>query len=157
IQSFGQQTPTSRISLEDAIRLALEHNHTLKAARTQIQQNQAEEITAAIHPNPVLSWDALYIPIFNTNSTTEYDVDVGYTFERGNKRHPRIDAARDQTAVTQSQVADNERALSFAVAQQFIGVLQAKSTLDFTQQNLTSFQQTVDIAQESLRAGQSSE
>ena len=34
------QTPV-RIGLEQAVNLALAHSHTLKAARTQIQQSQA--------------------------------------------------------------------------------------------------------------------
>ena len=70
---------------------------------------------------------------------------------------PAIAAARDQTTVTRSQVEDNGRNLAFGVAQLFVGVLQAKSTLEFDQQNLDSFQQTVNIGQESVRAGQMSE
>jgi outer membrane protein, heavy metal efflux system len=162
-RAFSQQPgPASRVSLEDAIQLAIAHNHALKAARTQIQQSQAQETTAAIHPNPVLTWDALFLPLFSPaslnadylNSVTEYDLGLGYTFERGNKRQARITAARDQTAVTRSEVDDNERTLAFNVAQLFISALQAKSTLEFAQQDLASFQQTVDIGQESFRAGQ---
>ena len=66
-------------------------------------------------------------------------------------------AARDQTTVTAVQVSDTERALAFSVAQQFIGALLAKSTLQLAEQNLASFQQTVDISNERYRAGQISE
>ena len=38
-----------RITLDDAIRLALQHNHNLLAARTTIQQSQAQEIRANSH------------------------------------------------------------------------------------------------------------
>ena len=41
------QAPT-RISLDQAIDLAIAHNHALKATQTQIQQSQAQEITAAL-------------------------------------------------------------------------------------------------------------
>ena len=51
------------------------------------------------------------------------------TFERGKKRQARLAAAQDQTAVTRYQVADAERTLSLAVAQQFINVLLAESNL----------------------------
>ena len=40
------------ISLDQAIDLALAHNHSLKATRTLILQNQAQEITANLRPNP---------------------------------------------------------------------------------------------------------
>jgi outer membrane protein TolC len=77
------------------------------------------------------------------NQITEFDVGLSYTWERGHKRLARIRAARDQTAVTQSHVSDNERSLSFNVGQQFIGVLLAKSNLEFAKQDLKSFQETV--------------
>src|SRR5450432_4194331 len=59
-----QPAPT-RISLNDAIRLALRHDHALLAARTTILQNQAQEITANLRPNPVISWDSQFFPLFN--------------------------------------------------------------------------------------------
>ena len=53
------QTPGAvTISLEDAIQMALRHNHSLLAARTTIQQSEAEETTANLRPNPVLLGDA---------------------------------------------------------------------------------------------------
>jgi cobalt-zinc-cadmium efflux system outer membrane protein len=82
---------------------------------------------------------------------------VGYTFERGHKRQRRITAARDQTAVTQSQVVDAERAISFNVSQQFANALLAKSNVDLATQNFESFQQTLNIAQIQYNAGQISE
>ena len=44
--------------------MALEHNHGLLAARTTVQQNQAQEITANLHPNPTLFADWSYLPLY---------------------------------------------------------------------------------------------
>ena len=52
-----------RITLDEAIQMALQHNHNLLAARTTIQQSQAEEITANLRPNPVLFADWEYLPL----------------------------------------------------------------------------------------------
>ncbi|MGE5325523.1 MAG: TolC family protein [Deltaproteobacteria bacterium] len=162
----AQQPPAAmKIDLDQAIQLALNHNHALKAARTQIQQSQAEEITASLRPNPVLTWDALFLPFFSPsqfnnsylNNITEFDAAVAFTIERGHKRQARVQAARDQTAVQRSLVSDNERTLTFNVAQQFLGALLAKSTLDFARQDLTSFQQTVDVSESQYMAGAISE
>jgi cobalt-zinc-cadmium efflux system outer membrane protein len=141
--------------------MALEHNHALKAARTLVEQSQAGEITAAIRPNPVFTYDDLYVPLFSPgrlnsytlNNVTEFDVGLSWTFERGGKRQARIHAARDQTAVTRSQVNDDQRTLTFNVAQQFVGVLQADSTLQFAKQDLESFRKTVNISEDQLKAG----
>jgi outer membrane protein, heavy metal efflux system len=160
----AQTLPTVKIDLDQAIQLALAHNHTLLAARSGIQQSQAEEITAAIRPNPVFTYDDLYVPITpndftsqNINQVTEFDLGAAFTWERGHKRDARIEAARDNTTVTRTQVFDNERTLTFNVAQQFVNVLLAKSTLDFAKQDLDSFTRTVDISQSEYKAGAISE
>jgi len=159
------QNAPLRISLDDAIRLALQHNHALQAARTTILQNQAQEVTANFRPNPVLSWDTQFLPIFQPSLFTtnyfenqaQYDVGIGYLFERGKKRQHRLQAAKDQTAVTQSTVTDNERSLTFNVAQQFVSVLLAQSALDLAQQDYDSFQQTVNISEARYKSGDMSE
>ena len=158
------QTPV-RITLEQAIELALAHSHTLKAARTQIQQNQAQEITASLRPNPTLAWDALFLPTFspqnfnsnNLSNTQQFDVGASYLIERGGKRHRRMDAAGDTTAVTRYQVDDSERTLIFNVAQQFIDAQLAQSVLDFAVKDLKSFEETVKISEDRYRAGDISE
>ena len=154
-----------RITLEQAIQFALQHNHALEAARSTIRQNQALEITANLRPNPTLSWDTQFLPLFNLsqfnwsyiNNSAQFDLGVGYTFERGQKRQRRLQAAQDQTTVSRSQVSDNQRTLAFNVAQQFVAVLLAQSMIELAQQDLASFQQTVDLSEAQVRAGALSE
>lgn len=157
----------SRISLDQAIELAIRHNHTLQAARTQIQQNQAAETTANLRPNPTLFFDWEYLPLFSKpqgetvgdyiQGATEADLGLSYLIERGQKRQRRLQAARDTTAVTRSVVRDNERTLAFQVASLFVGAQLAQSTLDLAQQDLKSFQQTVDIGEVQRKDGSMSE
>jgi outer membrane protein, heavy metal efflux system len=154
-----------RLTLDEAIQLALEHNHNLKAAQTTIQQSQALEITANLRPNPVLTADAQFIPLFQPENFTadyvdnvmQFDVGVSYLFERGKKRQHRLRAAEDTTAQTKSTVADNERTLTFNVASQFFSVQLAESTLDLAIEDMKSFQNTVDISQARYKAGDISE
>ncbi|HVY92345.1 MAG TPA: TolC family protein [Bryobacteraceae bacterium] len=166
--AYAQQPspPPVKITLEQAMELAARHNHSLQAARTTITQNLAEEVTANLRPNPSLAWDSQFLPLFNLpqlasadyfNTTAQFDFGVGYTIERGKKRQNRLQAAKDVTAVSRSQVLDNERTLSFNVAQQFIAVLLAESTLDLANQDLKSYQQTIDISEARVAAGDMSE
>jgi cobalt-zinc-cadmium efflux system outer membrane protein len=156
---------TTLISLDQALDRALAHNHSLKATRTLILQNQAQEITANLRPNPTFGADSQFIPIFSPgdfsiddlNVTQQFDLGISYLFERGHKRQRRLQAARDQTAVTRAQVTDAERTLAFNVGEQFVGVLLAESTLQFAQEDLKGFQGTVDIAQAQFNAGAISE
>ncbi|MGC2152734.1 MAG: hypothetical protein WA618_11860, partial [Terriglobales bacterium] len=61
--SGGQNTKL--ITLDEAIDLALAHNHSIKATRTMILQNQAQEITANLRPNPTLGADSQFVPFFS--------------------------------------------------------------------------------------------
>ena len=164
-QSVPASSPSTRITLDDALRLALQHNHALLALRSTILQNQAMETTANLRPNPNLNWDAQFLPLFQPSQFTEdyfnnnaqFDIGVSYLFERGKKRQHRLSAAQDATTVVRSQVTDSERQLNFNVAQQFINVLLAESTLEFAQQDFDSFQKTVDISETRWHAGAMSE
>jgi outer membrane protein, heavy metal efflux system len=160
-----QNSAKTRITLDEAISLALANNPSLSATRTQIQQSQAQEITANLRPNPALSFDSQFIPIFNPgsfssdtlNNLQQFDIGMGYLFERGHKRQNRLEAARDQTSVTAAQVADAERILIFNVGQQFINALLASSNLQFALENLKGFQETVNISEQRYKAGDISE
>jgi cobalt-zinc-cadmium efflux system outer membrane protein len=161
------QTPSApvAVTLDQAIQTALQHNHNLLAARTTVQQSEAQEVTANLRPNPTLFTDWEYLPLVNPggslldylHNSTEGDIGLSYLFERGKKRQHRLQAAKDATAVARSQVADNERGITFQVAQLFINVQLAQSTLDLARQDLKSYQDTVDISETKFKSGGISE
>ncbi|MFZ0295526.1 MAG: TolC family protein, partial [Candidatus Sulfotelmatobacter sp.] len=93
----------------------------------------------------------------NLDETQQFDVGLSYLFERGHKRQRRLQAARDQTAVTRAQIGDAERTLVFNVGQQFVSVLVAESTLQFALQDLKDFQDEVNISELQMKAGAISE
>lgn len=153
--------PAVLLTMDQAITLALANSPSLNATRSQIQQSQAQEVTANLRPNPVVSWDSQFLPLFSPGQFSfdnlQFDIGLGYLFERGHKRQNRLQAARDQTEVTRSQVADTARTLIFNVGQQFINVLLANSNLQLAEEDVKSFQQTVDITEERYKAGDISE
>jgi len=156
-----------RLTLEEAIELALKHNHTLQAARTNIQQNQAAEITANLRPNPTFFTDWEYLPLFSRpqgesiaeylQSSTEGDLGLSYLIERGHKRQRRLQAAKSTTAVTRAQVIDNERGVAFQVGSLFVSAQLAQSTLELAEMDLKSFRSTVEISEIQYRDGAMSE
>jgi cobalt-zinc-cadmium efflux system outer membrane protein len=153
-----------RITLDEAIQMALQHNHNILAARTTIQQSQAEETTANLRPNPTLFTDWEYLPLASSSQNTNYlhdsteaDLGLSYLLERGKKRQHRFQAAQDITAQTRSLVTDNERSLTFNIASLFVSVQLAESTLELAEKDLKSFQETVDISEISYKAGAISE
>jgi cobalt-zinc-cadmium efflux system outer membrane protein len=165
-RAFAQQAPVT-VTLDQAVQMALQHNHTLQAARTTIQQNQAAEITANLRPNPTFFTDWEYLPLFTRlqgesvsdylQASTEGDMGLSYLIERGKKRARRLQAAKDATAVTRSQVADNERGIAFQVGSLFINAQLAQSTLELARMDLKSFQETVAISEIRFKDGSMSE
>ena len=163
---FGQAPqPPTRISLDQAIEMAIQHNHNLAATRSTVQQNVASEVTANLRPNPQFASTWAYLPLYHPeegfltylHDSTEVDVGLSYTIERGQKRQQRLQAAKDATAVSRSQVVDGERTLAFQVGSLFISVQLAESTLEVAQDNLKSYQNTVDISQRRYDSGGMSE
>jgi len=164
-----------KITLDDAIQLALKHNHSLLAAQTTIQQDQALEVQANLRPNPTFFTDWEYLPLSSPSDqnprlyppgeplgqylhdNTEGDIGLSYLFERGRKRQHRLQAAQDITAQTRSLVADNERTLTFNVASQFFTVQLAESTLELATKDVNSFRKTVDISEYQYKIGGMSE
>jgi len=63
--AFCQSTGPTSITLDQAIQMALQHNHNLLAARTTIQQSESQETTANLRPNPSLFTDGEYLPFFS--------------------------------------------------------------------------------------------
>ena len=147
--------------MDDAVRLTLERNQTLRGQRLTIDEAKADETTAALKPNPGLSFGADGFTLFSPRQMTwdflandvSYSSSLSYTFERGGKREKRTTVAEDTTDVTRKNVLDPERQLRFQAEQAFINALLAKSTLELAQQNLKSFSDVVEVNRQRVTAG----
>lgn len=149
--------PAKLISKDDAVRIALAYNQSLRANRLNVDQSKANEITASLKPNPTISLGADAIPIFAPQTirfdTQIYSAGLSYTVEKGGKREKRVVVAKDNTQVAAQTVTDNERTLKFQVVQAFINVLLAKSVLVLAKDDLANFSQEVDLNHARLVAG----
>ena len=147
--------------MNDAVRLTLERNQTLRGQRLTIDESKADETTAALKPNLGFEFDTTGYTLFsprqiNPNflrNDVSYNTSLSYTFERGGKRQKRTTVAEDTTEVARRNVIDLERQLRFQAEQAFVNALLAKSTLELAQENLQSFSQVVELNRERVTAG----
>ena len=154
-------TPVTRVSMNDAVRLTLERNQTLRGQRLTIDESKADETTAALKPNLGFSFDATGFPFFSPRQINSdflrngvsYNTSLSYTFERGGKREKRTTVAEDTTEVTRRNVIDLERQLRFQAEQAFVNALLAKSTLELAQENLQSFSEVVELNRQRVTSG----
>ncbi len=142
-------------------------NPTLKAAKAAVDESKANEVTAYLRPNPDMSAGIDQINPFSTQPPPygsgsysyrplEYafpSLAFTYLHERQHKRELRRDSARQTTAITESQYADQERGLVFALRSAFVQVLQAKAILDNARQNLAYWDQELKVNRDRYHAG----
>jgi outer membrane protein TolC len=116
--------PLTRLSMDDAMRLAVARNQALQAQRLTIDQAKADETTADLKPNINVSFGVAGFTPFTPSSinsdffsnVASYSAGVSMLFERGGKRGNRLAFAQATTDVTTKTVTDAERQLRFQTA-----------------------------------------
>jgi len=134
-------------------------NPALKADAYNVDEMQAEEITAFLRPNPqfTLSVDGNQVAPHNGvwtpfKGTTEQP-NFSYLHEREGKRELRLESAKEGTRITQSQHEDLDRNMIFALRTAFVGTLQAKMILDLAKADLEYYDKIIDISRARFKAG----
>lgn len=150
--------PAHPLTLEEALGLLHAQNPSLASGRSHLKAVAANEITANLRPNPVLVSANEDFNVFNPSrfdfrGGQEFTDSVTQIFERGHKRALRLESARWTTRVSDESFQDVQRQLEFATKGAFVAVLLAKSNLQFTQDNLRDYRETVRLNEIRLRAG----
>src|SRR5438477_8777579 len=78
------QSRLARLTLEEAIQVSARHNATLRAKELEVQSTRANEITAALRPNPIASYAAEQLP-GGGDATIQHTVILGQPIETGGK------------------------------------------------------------------------
>jgi cobalt-zinc-cadmium efflux system outer membrane protein len=134
-------------------------NTTLIAAKLNIDELKAEEITAHLRPNPdfTLTADGTQIApsrgVWQPFAGTFVSPGISQLFERRNKRNLRLEVAKQGTAIGAAQASDSERTLLFNVRNAFVGVLLAKAVLHLAQDNLEYYDKILKVSRDRFDAG----
>jgi cobalt-zinc-cadmium efflux system outer membrane protein len=135
------------------------NNPTLLAGKLNINELQADEITAHLRPNPQLALLADQIDPFAggaSHGPFAYllpSATVSYLYERAHKRELRTESAKKATAVAISQQDDLERGLLFSLRSAFVQTLQAKAVLQVSKENLDYYDHLLKISHDRFEAG----
>jgi cobalt-zinc-cadmium efflux system outer membrane protein len=152
-----RRPPVSRpgaYTLAQILDLARSKNPTLLAAEQNLRAVRAQEIQAGVRVNPSLTANGTDVTEGASAVTPyNYTVQVSRLFERGDKRHWRLDDARATTAQTQAQLNDTIRQTTLSVKQAFTHMLIAKEALELASASLKDFRHEVEIASDRYKAG----
>jgi len=153
--STANQTAWTWQHVRDAFESA---NPTLRADAIGVQEARSAEITAYLRPNPQVTLGVDGLQIFTGNpyrpfTNEAYTGSVSYLWERDNKRNLRLLSAQANTAITVAQHADLERTMLFTLRGAFVQALQAKATVELSQQSLEYYDKLLDISRERFKGG----
>jgi cobalt-zinc-cadmium efflux system outer membrane protein len=157
------QTPFTWEQIKDKFEAA---NPILRAARMNVDESRAAEITAYLRPNPTLTGtlDQINpfspIPSSNPGSSVYRPfanvlpyASVSYLHERNHQRELRLAGAKESTEIAASTYSDQERTLLFNLRNAFVQALQAKSVRQNAEMNLEYWDRELAVNRNRLRLG----
>jgi len=134
-------------------------NPALKVDADNVDEMRAEEITAYLRPNPqfgatvdgtqIAPHDGVWQPLKGTFVVPS----VSYLHERDRKRELRLETARQNTRISESQHEDLKRTLEFTLRSAFVQTLEAMDILGLAKADLDYYDKIIDISRNRLRAG----
>lgn len=149
-----------RLSIEQAIRIAIDRNHDLRLSKIAVNNALAAKLMASQGPNPTLT-----VQTFNINSKVGFrggslrDKNVDSTFrvdqliERGGKLELRVENSTYLEDAAHNDLHDVLRQLRVSVSQSYYDLLAGEEKLSITRQTALLFDSTVVAAQKRLKAG----
>jgi cobalt-zinc-cadmium efflux system outer membrane protein len=135
------------------------NNPSLKADALGVEESKAQEVTAHLRPNPqfAFSTDGIQLAphdgVWQPLAGTQYQTNLSYLWERGNKRNLRLETAQDATHVAESSHEDLQRNLLFNLRGAFVQTLQAKAVVTLAGEDLGYYDKIIDISRNRFRAG----
>lgn len=148
------------LSLDQAIKTALEHNHDLQLSVFALKAAEAGTEIAAAAPNPVLTAQTYNInPNAGVGSgnfghkTVDSTVHIDQLIERGGKREFRKEAATHLEDAAREDLQDARRQLRIAVSQSYYNLLAAQERLRLTLDTVDLYDNSVAAAKKRLQAG----
>lgn len=141
--------PAGPLTMEMAIRLALESNPTIAAARREIEAAEAQVLQGSLRPNPGFSYTTENAGRVSRSSGAQVDVPI----ERGDKRAARVDAAERGRDVAVSDLGGRQLRVRAAVMAAFFDVLAAQELLVLAQDSANLARRATDIASKRVAAG----
>jgi len=144
------------LTMEDAVREAIDHNLTLAAERYSLAVADARTITAGLRPNPVFTYNAM-LPdsaIYQSNvNPLENVFRTDWIFERGGKREYRMEVAEQARSVAELQLRNTLRTVVLDVQGAFVDVVLARDNLALAHASLDAFNRVVQVNVERARTG----
>src|SRR5262245_40317449 len=136
------------LTIDEAVRQALDHNLTIVAERYSVPVAQARIVAAQLRPNPVLTLTGM-LPdstVFQENiSPREGIVRGDVIFEGGGKRERRIEVAEAAKSVADVQLLNTMRTVVLDVQSAFVDVVLAEENVALARESRNALDALVQV------------
>jgi cobalt-zinc-cadmium efflux system outer membrane protein len=160
VGGFASDACAQKVLTWEEVRARFEANNpTLLADKVSIDESKAQQVTAYLRPNPQLtlaadgtqiaSHEGVWKPFAGTYETPT----ISYLHERQRKRELRLESAQKGTLIAESNHAELERTLLFNLRGAFVATLQAKAVLRLAKDNLSYYDNLLDISSTRFSVG----
>jgi cobalt-zinc-cadmium efflux system outer membrane protein len=156
-QQAAQKAGKRTITLSDAVSIFLQQSLELVAARYDIEEADAEKLTARLRPNPELNADFEDLPLnFSGPFFKEQEISYGIsqTLELGGKRRKRIESANANAELARAEFQTTMWQLTNDLKKRFYSVVLADSLLKLAQENQRTFEETLKHTTELYQSGE---
>lgn len=153
----AQNPIPSRLTLEEAIRLAIARNPSIEAARNEIEALEGDSVAAQKRLNPALTFEEEDFPIRRNPGrffgAQEITLRFDYEIERGGRRQLRTTSARQAIEAQRLAYQDQVRRIELEVKRAFSRMVLAKSNLETSSSILEQAQRMIDLNRVRLKQG----
>jgi cobalt-zinc-cadmium efflux system outer membrane protein len=140
----------ARLSLQDALRFAIERNPNLAAARNSVEIADAGRVDARLRPNPAFTFESGSYPLFESPRPSfignqEMTLRLDQEIELAGRRRLRTQAAEAGVSTAQASFEDQQRRLELDVRRAYFAVVLAKADVDVSQAALDEIDRVISL------------
>lgn len=155
----AQSAIPERLTLREAVSLAVERNPTMVAVRAGVDAAEADRLTASRRPNPALSIDSAGYPVFESArpgywGSQEFTVRFDQELETSGRRRLRTEVAESVRATAQLGVQDRARQIGLDVRRAYLTAVLAQADRGVAQTSLEEIDRVIALNRARLQQGE---
>ena len=155
----AQSTIPARLTLREAVDLAVERNPVMVAARAGVDAAAADQVTASRRPNPALSVDSTGYPVFDSTrpafwGNQELTIRFDQELELAGRRRLRTEVAASGRATAELGVRDLARQVGLDVRRAYLSAVLADVDRGVAQTSLDEIDRVIVLNRARLQQGE---
>lgn len=147
----------SRLTLEEAIRLAVARNPSLAAVRNEVDALRGDSVAASRRLNPAVTLEEEDLPLRANPGrffgTQEITLRFDYEIERGGRRQLRTQSAQQAVEAQKLTYRDQVRRIELEVKRAFSRIVLAQSNLETSRSILVQAERMIELNRVRLKQG----